>query len=312
MTDTKINRRKPRDDRPWARPAFTLVELLVVIAIIAILMALLVPAVQRVRQAAIDTECRNNLHNLGLACHSFLDVHKYFPRNTVRPNGTTPVDGQPAGNVRTWRPGTSESWLRQITPFVEQEGARCQDAVGVFACPADPRGAGYKDADYGFTWYVGVYSNPSYVNNGILIDDDVIGNRFTVSTKNVTDGLSNTILIAERPPSSKGDWGWWDTDRGGDRGMVDTISPARGDTKFYSSGINHNCPKVAIYKPGDYRDDCAFNALWSNHSAGGFFAMGDGGVRSINYAAGNQVFNGTTLLEALASRGGEEQLPSDF
>src|SRR5690349_221607 len=93
------------------RRGFTLIELLVVIAIVAILIAMLVPAIQKVRDSAANTQCQNNLHNLGVACHDFVGNHKYFPRSTVRPRGTTPLNAQPAGNLNTWSNGTYECWL---------------------------------------------------------------------------------------------------------------------------------------------------------------------------------------------------------
>ena len=124
----------------------------------------------------------------------------------------------------------------------------------------------------------------------------------------ISDGLSNTILLGERPPPGDGQWGWWDSPCC----TQDTISPARGDRTPYSSSSFGNCPNIAIYKAGNYQDNCSFDALWSNHGAGGNFCMGDGSVRTITYAAGNQTIGTVSLLEALASRDGNEVVPNDF
>jgi prepilin-type N-terminal cleavage/methylation domain-containing protein/prepilin-type processing-associated H-X9-DG protein len=290
------------------RRAFTLIELLVVIAIIALLLALLVPAVQKVRDLATITQCRNNLRNLGLACLNFHDTYTYFPRNTVRPRGTTPVNNSPPGNLSNWNSGTYESWLRELTPYIEQPGARVQDSILLLGCPADPRGTDFKVAAYGFTWYVGVFSSPSYQNNGILVDDSRLPSKYTVTTTSITDGSSNTVLLAERPPPADGQWGWWDSACC----IQDGISAVRGDRSIYSSGINGTCPDPAVYQMGDVRDNCSFNALWSFHSQGGNFGMGDGSVRTITYEAGNLAAAGMTLLEALASRSGNETVPGDY
>jgi prepilin-type N-terminal cleavage/methylation domain-containing protein/prepilin-type processing-associated H-X9-DG protein len=290
------------------RRGYTLIEVLVVIGIIAILLALLVPAVQKVRESATNTECRNNLRNIGLASHAFLSTHGYFPRNTVRPRGTTRLFGQPAGNLSTWHSGTFESWLRELTPYFEQPGARTQDSLAVLGCPADPRGANYTVAAYGFTWYVGVYSNPSFLNNGIIVDDSFLNAKFVVRPNMVSDGFSNTIMIAERPPSADGQWGWWDSQCC----TQDGISPVRGRDSPFSSGTNGHCPGTAIYQSGNSQDRCAFNAVWSNHSAGANFCMGDGSVRMITYGDGNHAVGLASLLEALASRDGKEGIPFDY
>src|SRR5213596_885846 len=94
------------------RRGFTLIELLVVIAIIAILIALLVPAVQKVREAAARTQCVNNLKQIGLACHSHHDALKRLP-----PGGANdqPPFGTQAGSSNNW----GSSWMVYLLPYIE-------------------------------------------------------------------------------------------------------------------------------------------------------------------------------------------------
>src|SRR5437773_3843562 len=99
------------------RRGFTLIELLVVIAIIAILIALLVPAVQKVREAAARTRCINNLKQMGLAFHGYHDVYKAFPSGglTWVGNSRTFEGNVPAGHdAQVW------GWGFQILPYIEQ------------------------------------------------------------------------------------------------------------------------------------------------------------------------------------------------
>nr|WP_088258036.1 DUF1559 domain-containing protein [Fimbriiglobus ruber] len=185
------------------RGAFTLIELLVVIAIIAILIGLVLPAVQKVRESASRAKCQNNMKQIALGCLSYESSQ-----------GTLPPGRSPGAPTLFTGAG---GWMYQLLPYVEQAplynacqqnfNANIGTAVPTYFCPSDPRGdllgkggttQGTETA--GLTWYAGV-TGSTYNGDGTVAagQGGIFEPGLKVRILDITDGTSYTLMIGERP-----------------------------------------------------------------------------------------------------------------
>ena len=283
-----------------ARRALTLIELLVAVAIIAVLIALLVPAVQKVRAAAARAQCANNLKQIGLALHNYHAVHKCFPA-ALGP----PVEDSPAGpaNPVAPVPASNATWIRNILPNLQQQHATRDHVLAVFACPADPRAAVlYNPVDqHGYTCYLAASGFEIYDTLGIMY----LNSR--VSAEQVTDGMSNTLMVVERPPAIMGvqhGWGWWESFDAGDVMIGLKVTQWYQYTQCTASP-QYFGPGAASADISSFVGDptfCHANHPWSFHPGGANMLLGDGSVRFVSYSAG-------PILPALATIRGGENVP---
>jgi len=300
---------------PGRREAFTLIELLVVIAIIGVLLGLLLPAVQKVREAANRASCQNNLHQLGVACHNHHDALRYLPSAGWDPD-TAPryINGQPAVGAKQ-----PAGWGFQILPYIEADSTwrgnpattdigRALVAIGtpnkLLFCPSrrGPQTISYPD-DYTPQLTGGsiIHALCDYAGCDKKADggDGPIQRYVPARLDDVTDGTSVTMLIGEKQLNL----------------AVLGQGPQQSDSHGYSIGWNNDTlgkPQIPPHQdisipnlPDGTPQYDPNGTFGSSHPRGFNAVFCDGSVHNISYGIDKDLF------ELLCNRSDGIALSSD-
>jgi len=308
---------------------FTLIELLVVIAIIAILVALLLPAVQRAREAARRTQCINNLRQLELASHNYLDSHRTFPpgyleseifcdypltfTETVAVNIAGPrAVGAPPPQVllRDWSLSPYWGWHSLILPQMDQgtvsldfnipknhpyNWPRLQTPIDPYVCPSATV-TGMRPVPLGNTSYRGCMGWwPSLDVNGDPNppqNNGIFFRNSSVSDRDIGDGFTQTIMFGETPYG-----GFWSD-------AYACCARARDDQPnfdaYWSTPGDPNCPQ------GQQPLTIHYFGFGGAHEDMVIFAFADGHAQTVSKNID------TNLFRALCTRNGRENITSAF
>jgi prepilin-type N-terminal cleavage/methylation domain-containing protein/prepilin-type processing-associated H-X9-DG protein len=280
-------------------PGFTLIELLVVVAIFAILIGLLLGALQKARETASRIACANNLKQIGLALQMHQDAYGVFPSNggwdgeqwilsvdgrktyvTVRDSSLPFVWHWGVGAPGLFPSAQTGSWAYSLLPFLEEQNMYQQRdwmiSEKLYICPSRRTDTPQVPRDDRFGTYEGggwPWGKTDYAANR-----DVIPNRpLVLSLAAVTDGTSHTVLVGEKAMSplnySTGTW-YWDEP---------FFTGGSGGTQRWGNRIVHDSPNMGF----TYRDNWG-----AAHSAGAQFVFADGSARLISFSTSAAIVHG--------------------
>jgi prepilin-type N-terminal cleavage/methylation domain-containing protein/prepilin-type processing-associated H-X9-DG protein len=311
------------------RPGFTLIELLVVIAIIAILIGLLVPAVQKVREAAARTQCVNNLKQIGLACHAYHDVSRRFPPGYVA--GGPYTDGA-ADTAPGW------GWAAFLLPYLEQgnvhrqldfrrpvrNSTAIQTLLPLYLCPSDLTPAAAFAVPDGFGATVCLAAPTSYaacVGGDESDTRDPTGQGIFYRNSqtrlaDVRDGTSNTLLIGERAWSNANGI-WAGAIPGGvlRRGQDNPCQPVVPGAWYPAATLvqAHAHLNNALLDPDG---SAGMDDFGSRHPGGSNFVFADGSVHFLRSVPSDNPDGSYTpdglIFQALATRASGEVVPGEW
>jgi prepilin-type N-terminal cleavage/methylation domain-containing protein/prepilin-type processing-associated H-X9-DG protein len=317
---------------PCRRRGFTLIELLVVIAIIAILIGLLLPAVQKVREAAARTQCNNNLHQLGLALHNYHSAYNGFP---AAKQDLPPYKGGPATPSLSWVPYIlpyieldnlqklyhfDKDWQDPsndgVKPYTGASAGPNQFQIKVLLCPSAPTGRVGAN-NRGITDYAPPNQihrpNPFYTAYPMPPSDStfigILGHNVNRRVSQVTDGMSNTLLLAEDAGRNQ----WWimgknveskpgDFTIGGESGAWANPASDITVTGFDPANLGTTKPLT----PGPCAVNCTnASEIYAFHTGTANVLMGDGSVRAL------KARTDVNVVIPLVTRAGKELIPAD-